>query len=851
MSSDALPLLSIRGVGKTYAQPVLAEIDLQLFGGEVLALTGENGAGKSTLSKIVGGLERPGAGSLELLGRPYAPASRREAEALGVRMVMQELNLLPTLSVAENLFLHDLPRRAGWIDRRRLRAAAREAMAQVGLEAIDPDTLVGDLGIGHQQMVEIARNLIGDCRLLILDEPTAMLTAREVDMLFEQVERLRERGVAIVYISHRLEELARISQRIAVLRDGRLVCVEPIERYDADQLVTLMVGRDLGERFDLGPRQTGAPLLRVERLSRRGKVHEVSFEVRAGEIFGISGLIGSGRTELLRLIYGADRADGGQVLLGDPPQRLSLRSPADSVRQGVALITEDRKGEGLLLDQSISANLALGNLPALARHGVIDRRREEALARRQVEALRVRCADTAQAVGELSGGNQQKVVIGRWLERDCQVLLFDEPTRGIDVGAKFDIYALLAELTRRGKALVVVSSDLRELMLICDRIGVLSAGRYGGHLRARCLDPGRAAGGGLRRLQETRRAAGDVVNTQRKEPEMSDPTSSATAAAAPTLRRGNYFGLGTYLGLAGALLAMIALFSALSSHFLSYGTFLAIANQIPDLVVLAVGMTFILIVGGIDLSVGSVLALAASAVSLATLGWGWGVLPAAMLGMACATLAGCVTGSITVAWRIPSFIVSLGVLEMARGLAYQMTDSRTAYIGDAYAWLSNPLAFGISPAFVIALLVMFAAQAVLTRTVFGRYLIGIGTNEEAVRLAGVNPKPYKIAVFALMGLLAGLAALFQISRLEAADPNAGVGLELQVIAAVVIGGTSLMGGRGSVVSTFFGVLIISVLAAGLAQIGASEPTKRIITGAVIVVAVVLDTYRSHRARRQG
>ncbi|HGJ7700299.1 TPA: sugar ABC transporter ATP-binding protein [Pseudomonas aeruginosa] len=477
MSSDALPLLSIRGVGKTYAQPVLAEIDLQLFGGEVLALTGENGAGKSTLSKIVGGLERPGAGSLELLGRPYAPGSRREAEALGVRMVMQELNLLPTLSVAENLFLHDLPRRAGWIDRRRLRAAAREAMAQVGLEAIDPDTLVGDLGIGHQQMVEIARNLIGDCRLLILDEPTAMLTAREVDMLFEQVERLRERGVAIVYISHRLEELARISQRIAVLRDGRLVCVEPIERYDADQLVTLMVGRELGERFDLGTRQIGAPLLRVERLSRRGKVHEVSFEVRAGEIFGISGLIGSGRTELLRLIYGADRADGGQVLLGDPPQRLSLRSPADSVRQGVALITEDRKGEGLLLDQSISANLALGNLPALARHGVIDRRREEALARRQVEALRVRCADTAQAVGELSGGNQQKVVIGRWLERDCQVLLFDEPTRGIDVGAKFDIYALLAELTRRGKALVVVSSDLRELMLICDRIGVLSAGR--------------------------------------------------------------------------------------------------------------------------------------------------------------------------------------------------------------------------------------------------------------------------------------------------------------------------------------------------------------------------------------
>jgi ribose transport system permease protein len=313
---------------------------------------------------------------------------------------------------------------------------------------------------------------------------------------------------------------------------------------------------------------------------------------------------------------------------------------------------------------------------------------------------------------------------------------------------------------------------------------------------------------------------------------------------------GNFYGLGTYLGLAGALLAMIALFSVLSDHFLSYDTFSTLANQIPDLMVLAVGMTFILIIGGIDLSVGSVLALAASAVSVAILGWGWSVMPAAVLGMACAALAGTITGSITVAWRIPSFIVSLGVLEMARGVAYQMTGSRTAYIGDSFAWLSNPIAFGISPSFIIALLVIIVAQLV-TRTVFGRYLIGIGTNEEAVRLAGINPKPYKILVFSLMGLLAGVAALFQISRLEAADPNAGSGLELQVIAAVVIGGTSLMGGRGSVISTFFGVLIISVLAAGLAQIGATEPTKRIITGAVIVIAVVLDTYRSQRASRRG
>ena len=476
-ASQQTPVLSIAGIGKTYAQPVLGEIDLHLLPGEVLALTGENGAGKSTLSKIIGGLVTPTTGDMQFNGQRYAPASRSEAEKLGVRMVMQELNLLPTLTVAENLFLDNLPRRAGWIDRRRLRENAVKAMSQVGLDAIDPDTLVGELGIGHQQMVEIARNLIGDCRVLILDEPTAMLTSREVEMLFEQIERLRAEGVSIIYISHRLEELARISQRIAVLRDGKLVCVEPISRYDSEQLVNLMVGRELGEHIDMGERRIGEVALAVRNLGRTGKVQDVSFSVRSGEIFGISGLIGAGRTELLRLIYGADRADSGTVEAGRPLRPVPLRSPADAVEHGIALITEDRKSEGLLMSQSISANIALGNMGAISSAGVVRPSEELSLAQRQIDAMRIRSSGPAQRVSELSGGNQQKVVIGRWLERDCPVMLFDEPTRGIDVGAKFDIYALLAELTRQGRALVVVSSDLRELMLICDRIGVLSAGR--------------------------------------------------------------------------------------------------------------------------------------------------------------------------------------------------------------------------------------------------------------------------------------------------------------------------------------------------------------------------------------
>lgn len=304
-------------------------------------------------------------------------------------------------------------------------------------------------------------------------------------------------------------------------------------------------------------------------------------------------------------------------------------------------------------------------------------------------------------------------------------------------------------------------------------------------------------------------------------------------------------GLSSYIGLLGALAAMIVLFSCLSSHFWSMNTFSTIANQIPDLIVMSVGMTFILIIAGIDLSVGSLLALAAAVVSVTYLNFHWTPWLAALSGVALATFVGALTGLITVAWRIPAFIVSLGVLEMARGAAYQLTDSRTAYIGSIYDYLADPILFGVSPSFIIAIVVIVAGHLVLTRTVFGRHLIGIGTNEEAVRLSGINPGPYKVAVFALMGGLSGLASLFQVARLEAADPNSGVGMELQVIAAVVIGGTSLMGGRGSIICTFLGALIISVLAAGLAQIGASEPTKRFITGAVIIVAVVLDTYRSH------
>ncbi len=512
-------LLQFEGITKRFGGvPVLRDITLAVPSGVTLGLVGENGAGKSTLMNILGGNLRPDAGRMTWDGRPYAPAGPADAAAAGIAFVHQELNLFPNLSIAENLFLTRFPRRGRWpiIHRRALAAEATRWLREVGLAA-PPETQVERLAAGERQLVEIARALSSQPRLILFDEPTTSLSDRETRQFFALLERLRARGLTMIYISHTLEDVLRLSDQLAVLRDGALVAHGPREEFDKDRLVTLMVGRRLDRLFPArqlagqtgqqpgaaagveGPGQaaqadgglavasvspTNKPLLEVQGLTRSGVVHDISFELHAGEVLGLFGLMGAGRSELARMLFGLEPFEQGSIRVRGRP--LVTPRPGRCLREGVAFLTENRHEDGLALEASIADNLALVTLRRHARRGTgwLNRATLAEAVRGIREAVRLTAtAHDAAPVRTLSGGNQQKVVLGKWLLAQPQALILDEPTRGIDVGAKFELYQLISQRATAGAGVLLISSELEELIGLCDRILVMRRGELVDELR--------------------------------------------------------------------------------------------------------------------------------------------------------------------------------------------------------------------------------------------------------------------------------------------------------------------------------------------------------------------------------
>ena len=465
----------MRGICKQFPGVVaLDDVALELQAGEVHVLLGENGAGKSTLVKILSGAIEKDAGEIRLAGRPVEISGPDHARRLGISIIYQELTLVPHLSVAENIFLGKAPRRWGLVDWRRMRAEADSLLRGLGL-TIDVRRAAGSLGLAQQQMVELARALADEARVLVMDEPTSALTGVEVERLFATIARLTARGVAVVYISHRMNEVFRIGTRVTVLRDGRNVSTRMLDGATAADLVRLMANRDLPDQYPGRQVARGRELLRVDGLSRRGVLHDIRLSLHAGEILGIAGLVGAGRSELARAIMGADPIDTGHITIRGETARIG--TPAAAVRLGIGFLPEDRKAHGLVLGLSIEHNIALPNHHRVSRWGLVSLARERDEARRMIDQLRIKTPGPDRITRWLSGGNQQKVVLAKWLAGKAEIFIFDEPTRGIDVAARRDIYDLMNALVARGAGLIMVSSDLPEVLGMSDRILVMRQGR--------------------------------------------------------------------------------------------------------------------------------------------------------------------------------------------------------------------------------------------------------------------------------------------------------------------------------------------------------------------------------------
>jgi ribose transport system ATP-binding protein len=474
-------LLEVRGLVKVYpGVTALDGVDLDVAAGEVHCLVGQNGAGKSTLIKCVAGAATPTAGTIRLAGRDLTAGRPGAALSAGIATIYQELDLVGDLSVADNIFLGHERRSGPLLDRRRMRREAGELLGRLGHATLDPDAQVGELRPADKQIVSMARALSRDVRLLIMDEPSAILDPPEVDALFAVVRRLTAAGVGVVYISHRLDEIAKIGDRITVLRDGETVASNLPATTGVDQLIQLMIGRAFRELFPKRNTPRGEVVLRVRGLARPPHLADTSFEVRAGEILGIGGLVGAGRSELLRAIAGLDPVARGEVSVGE--RALPRERPDLAVAAGIGVAPEERKSQGLWLDWSQVRNVTIADLPRLGRGPFTDAAAEHRAAAAQLRALAVRPDDPLRAAGELSGGNQQKLVLARWLVHASSVLLLDEPTRGVDVGARAEVYRVIGELAARGLAIVMVSSELAELVGFCDRILVMREGAVVGEL---------------------------------------------------------------------------------------------------------------------------------------------------------------------------------------------------------------------------------------------------------------------------------------------------------------------------------------------------------------------------------
>jgi ABC-type sugar transport system ATPase subunit/ribose/xylose/arabinose/galactoside ABC-type transport system permease subunit len=805
-------LVELQGIEKSFpGVQALRGVDLAVFPGEVHAVIGENGAGKSTLMRILAGADQADAGEILWRGEPVSFAEPAAAIAAGIAEIYQELSLVPSLNVAENIFLGHEPRRPiGVVDRRAMATRAREVLAHLGVEAARADAPVETLSVAARQMVEIAKAVTRNASLLIMDEPTASLGDAEVQALFALIRRLRERGLSVLYVSHRLEEVLEIADKVTVMRDGAVVGSMAAREATVERLIAMMVGRELAALQERSRAEPGEPLLVVEGLSAQPRLHDVGLQVRAGEVVGIWGLVGSGRSTLARAIAGLVPAAGGTVVVGG--RRLPRGRPAAALGAGVVYLTEDRKGEGLMLDRSLRENVALASLPGRSAGGFVRRADETRALSRVLEALRVRARSLEAHARNLSGGNQQKAMLARALLARPKVLIVDEPTRGIDVGSKAEIHRLLRDIAAEGRGVVVVSSDLPEVLHVADRIVVMREGRVAAELAAED-------------------ATEDAL--------LAAATPGKRVTAAPSRREWRLPGLRSGGAAAVVLISLWIVGALLSDNFSSITNQANVLGQSSVLALLALGQAFVILTGGIDLSVGAT--LTASSVVAATImnGEDGNILIAVVAALAIGPAVGLANGLLVQRLTIEPFIVTLGTAAAVQGIVLSFVTASTGLAAPAFLSATGAQVWRLPVIGLAAVGLVALAGIWLRYHVWGRRIYAVGGDPAAARLSGLRVGQVRVAAYVLAGTLAALAGLFTLARFGAADPRTGIGLEFAAITAVVAGGVSFAGGRGTVWGALAGVGILALIANVLNQLRVETYWQQVVTGLIILAAVAV------------
>jgi rhamnose transport system ATP-binding protein len=852
----ATSAVELIGVAKRFGHvTAVSDMNLTLRAGEVVGLVGENGAGKSTCVKMLAGVHRPSSGEIKVHGETVALTSPTEAHRHGIAVVHQHPGLFPDLPIYENVFAENrITRSFGRIDRAEMRQRSGELLRSLGLQ-VDPRLRTGELSTSEQQLVEIAKALASDASVLVLDEPTASLTVGETRRLFDVIDQLRRRGVAMLFVGHRLEEILQVCDSVTVMRDGAWVSDLRSARTNEHELVKLMVGRELGNLYPHRQPPSDDVVLSVRGLTVPGQFTDVSFEVRAGEIVGLAGLVGAGRTEVARALFGIERPTAGTVTLnGDP---LTVRSPSDALARGIAYVSEDRRGQSIVEDFSILDNAVLPMVGKATRYGLVRRRLEFALVSESLQRMRLKYDNLGQPIRQLSGGNQQKVVLAKWLATGPRLLILDEPTQGVDVQAKAEVHRIIADLAAQGLAVLLISSDMPELLGMCDRIAVMHAGEVTARFDAGDVDQvdiGLAATGVLSARQQ---AADDLASPaeelERDRLREEAEQQPVTVVTEPRRKRWRSLLQQRETGLIGAIVLVLIPLVAVNPAIASTANLRDLSSSLALYGLVALGQMFVMLTRNIDLSVGSTIGLAAYVCADFMAGHhNTPVLVGVLIAAAVGLLAGLVNGVI-VAWaKVPSIVVTLGTLAIYRGIDATLSNGKQISSGTvAPEWLAwtNGTWLGVPKVAVYGLLLALAVGYLLWLTGFGRDIYATGSNPEGAELIGIRTRRTVIVAFALSGLLAGAAGAMWASYYATVDGQLAYGTELTIIASVVVGGVSLRGGVGTVAGVVLGTLALIVIQNAITVARIDPIYLQAFFGAAILLTVAVDVAIAGRTRR--